>query len=141
MVANTHRLQLVGRGDHAPRLRVGRVVGERRRWQHTPDGGVRRALTQVDVDGFLALRGLRARHGMPEEVFVVPDLPLRHSTHKAAKPFFMDFRSPLLLELLAAQLRYYRRLVVSEMLPSTADCWLSDRRGRYSSELRVPLIA
>jgi hypothetical protein len=141
VTANTHRLELVGTGRHSPRLRVGRVIAQRESWLVTPNETLRRETAKAGLHAFAALRALRRRQGWPEEVFVRPQLPLRLTYHKDAKPIFVDFRSPLFCELLAGWIRAYPRLRISEMLPSSESCWLADTFGhRFGCELRMVAI-
>jgi hypothetical protein len=76
---------------------------------------------------------------MPRFVFVkVPVEP---------KPCFVDFDSPIYVEMLA---RYIRRAVagdaahniyVSEMMPDLSGAWLPDAAGeRYTSEIRLVML-
>jgi hypothetical protein len=59
-----------------------------------------------------------------------------------AKPMAADFRSIVLVNLFAKQIRQtkaagYAEYSVSEMLPDLDQLWLADQAGRrYSSELR-----
>jgi hypothetical protein len=137
VAGNTHRFEWVGTGAHSPRLRVGRVIVQRESWRIEPDQALCRAVAEVGPDALLALRALRHDRGWPEEVFVRPELPLRHTYHKDAKPILVDFRNPILLEVLSGWMRRYLRLRVSEMLPAPEHCWLTDGNGRYACELRM----
>jgi hypothetical protein len=137
MAFNTHRLELLGTGGHSPRLRVGGVVVQRESWLVECDAALDAAVKRVGPQALLALRRLRRRLGLPEEVFVRPVLPSRLAQHKDAKPVFIDFRNPFLLEILASTFRAYRRVRVTEALPATSDLWLRDADGRYSCELRT----
>jgi hypothetical protein len=135
--ANTHRFELLGTGEHAPRLRVGRAIVQRESWRLRPDDTLRRSVDQVGPEALIALRRLRAQRGWPEEVFVRPELPLRLTYYKDGKPICVDFRNPLLLEVFAGWVRKYLRLRVSEMLPRSSQCWLADSQGHYACELRM----
>lgn len=50
---------------------------------------------------------------------------------------FMDFRNPLLIEVLGKMVNRFRRIFVAEMLPGIEDCWLETREGHYSCEFRT----
>jgi hypothetical protein len=55
---------------------------------------------------------------------------------------FMDFRNPLLIEVLSKLASRFRRISISEMLPRIEDCWLEGARGgRYSCEFRTVVMA
>ena len=135
---NTHHCVLVGTGDHAPRLRVGNIVVQREIWMLDVDEHVRDACKKPGLGVTVALRAWRRAHGLPEQVVVHPWLPVRLVQHKDTKPFFVDFRSPLQLDVLASFIRKYRKLRVTEALPRLEDCWLGDAHGHYSFELRAP---
>jgi len=82
------------------------------------------------LGGGVAAWAFAAAHGRQRRVFA-----------KAAaepKPFYVDFDSPVLLDVLTRQLRRSQSVVISEMLPEPSSCWLRDATGhRYTSELRV----
>ena len=94
----------------------------------------------MGVEAIAALRRLRRTMGLPEECFVRPRLPLRMSKHKDAKPTFVDFRSPLSLEIFAGLIRHYGELSLSEMLPDSRSCWLSSGGEHHSFELRLQTL-
>ena len=59
------------------------------------------------------------------------------------KPFYVDFTSPIFVELLATATRRATRagadgqFSVTEMLPNTDEAWLADANGdRYAAEVR-----
>ena len=70
---------------------------------------------------------------MPRYVFAkVPEEP---------KPIFVDFASPLLVEMFAKIVRKASTLTVTEMLPTAEQCWVPDHAGNtYSSELRLVAV-
>ena len=137
LASNTHQLELIGANAHSPRLTVGRAVVQRRLWVLEPDDLLRAAMAQPPPGPMVALRRLRASLGMPEQVFVRPVLPIRSTYHKDAKPIFVDFRSPLLLELLEPLVDNFRKLHISEMLPALDQTALADADGHYTFELRL----
>jgi len=54
------------------------------------------------------------------------------------KPIYVDFGSPVQVEIFVSYLRAADELGLSEMLPGHDDLWLHDARGsRYTSELRL----
>jgi hypothetical protein len=135
--SSTHQLEFVGTGTHSPRLRVGRVIVQRENWLVSPDDALRTELRAGGARAALAVRRLRQQHGMPEQLFARPVLPIRGTYHLAAKPTFVDLRNPLLVEQFADILLDHRQVRVHEMLPRLEDCWLADARGHYSSEFRL----
>lgn len=137
---NTHQLLLLGSAPHSPRLKVGRVVVQRESWVVEPNATVRKACEEAGPRAFLALRALRRDHVLPEEAFAWPQLPMRMTVHKDAKPIHVDFRSPLAAEALSALVRRFVAFRFFEVLPGTGDCWLGDEKGHYSFELRLGTV-
>ena len=60
---------------------------------------------------------------------------------KDIKPVFMDFRNPLLMEVMSKMVLRFPQLSISEMLPRIQDCWLEGAGGHYSSEFRTVVMA
>jgi hypothetical protein len=54
---------------------------------------------------------------------------------------FMDFRNPLLIEVLSKMTSRFRRIAFSEMLPRLEHCWLEGPGGNYSCEFRTVIMA
>ena len=77
---------------------------------------------------------------MPRQVFVLAP--------PEEKPIYIDFASPVLVDLLARLLRNSAQSVpvagpvrITEMLPVPDDAWLPDAEGnRYTSELRLVCV-
>lgn len=138
---NTHRLELKGHADHSPRLQVGRVIVQRETWGLEPDTALRESVKEGGPRGFAALRHFRKQHGLPEQVFVRGYLPERMTLDKDIKPVFMDFRNPLLMEVMSKMILRFPRLSISEMLPRIQDCWLERAGAHYSSEFRTVVMA
>jgi len=87
-----------------------------------------------EFDQFQGARRLRLALGMPERVFV--------RTPEEPKPFFVDFSSPLLIQMWAGMARDGSGAVVSEMLPDLTEGWLTDASGNvYTAELRLAVVA
>jgi hypothetical protein len=118
---------------HWPRLTLGRVVLFRRRWVFGRDqepedrsaGGPR---------WFVNLQRWREGQGLPERVFV--------GSSRHGKPFFVNFKSPLMAELFRrflVSLDDEDRCVVSEMLPGPDELWLGDETDGYASEFLTQL--
>jgi hypothetical protein len=126
-------------GPHAPRITVGRSVLRRATWRFPAaevdfwrpgDRDRRRAAAAAwAVDA-----------GMPRQVFVLAP--------PEEKPVYIDFESPVLVDLLARMLRNSAEgaapgatVRITEMLPTPEDCWLPDAAGnRYTSELRIVCV-
>lgn len=139
---NTHRVELRGGRDHSPRMQVGRAIVQRETWTLQPDDELRKAAEKGGDTAFAAFRKFRKRYALPETFFVRGCLPHRLNFHKDVKPMFMDFRNPLLVEVLSKITTRFRRLSVTEMLPRMEDCWLEGPGGgHHSCEFRVVVMA
>jgi hypothetical protein len=138
---NTHRLELSGGREHSPRLEVGRAIVQRESWTIQPDDQLRQAASSGGYTSFAAFRKFRQEHQLPETVFVRGCLPNRLNLHKDVKPMFIDFRNPLLVDVLAKLAARFRRLMFTEMLPRAEDCWLEGPGGHYSCEFRTVVMA
>ena len=77
---------------------------------------------------------------MPRRVFVLAP--------PEEKPVYIDFESPVLVDVLARMLRNSAErsapgatVRITEMLPTPEDCWLPDAAGNcYTSELRLVCV-
>jgi hypothetical protein len=119
---------------HNPRITVDRLVVSRESWTFgAPDTAW--AFVKDEAARFAAARAWRARHGLPERVFVV--LPVER------KPIGVDFASLTLVNILAKEVRRTAEagaltFSATEMLPDLGEMWLPDRAGRrYASEFRL----
>jgi len=88
------------------------------------------------ADFFLELARWRDRHELPRHVFV--------HTATESKPFYVDFSSPVLTDLLRRAITAETAdgpvvLYVTEMLPRPEDLWVRDESGAYASEFLVQL--
>lgn len=125
-------------GDHLPRVTIDRLVVNRETWWFSaPD------LDFVDhrseARRFLEVRAWRDAHRLSRCVFVTSPLEI--------KPFFVDFDSPVYLNLFIKSMRAVRkaesvgRVKLTEMLPTAEQLWLTDADGkRYTSELRLVAV-
>jgi hypothetical protein len=123
------RFQIVPKLGHVPRVSVDRVVVAREQWRLEP-AAFEFAQQKTLERRFVAARRLVRAYRLPRFVFAkVPE---------ETKPVFVDFESPIFVELLARLLRKASALVLSEMLPAFDNLWLPDASGRrYTSELRI----
>jgi hypothetical protein len=111
-----------------PDLRIGDVIVQRARWRlDAPQDGPR-----TPEERFVAARRWRRHHGLPERVFVRAD--------NQRKPFYVDFRSPLLADLFWHWLDGARELVVEPMRPGPDGLWLAREGHRFCSELRLSAV-
>jgi Lantibiotic dehydratase, N terminus len=136
---SVNSFRILPRGAHLPRVAIDRLVVQREMW--------RIPLRETSLPGetseegrFLAARRMQHRYGLPRFVFARSEFE--------SKPFFVDFTSPVAVEILA---RACRRAVekggddveigISEMLPEPDQQWLPDAEGRrYTCELRLVAV-
>jgi hypothetical protein len=125
--------------SHTPRVVFDKLIVAREAWRFAPEE-MEFAEKDTSLDRFLAARRWRMDHGMPRWVFVkIPS---------EGKPIYLDFDSPIGVNILARRVRNRPRLsyvhsqiTVSEMSPSHGDHWLTDAQGnRYSGELRIVAV-
>ena len=91
-------------------------------------------------DRFLSARRWARAQGLPR--FVFAKVPVE------VKPFYVDFSSPVYVDILAKMVRrtvehnsVNANISFSEMVPDTAHTWLPDAEGQhYTSELRVVAV-
>jgi hypothetical protein len=121
---------------HVPRTQIDRLVIMRETWRF--DAASLPFATEADeATRFAMARRWKATEGIPNAVFV--------STGPDEKPIFVDFESPLAVNLLAKAIRRERSdsrtpslVQVSEMYPALDDLWLRDADGvAYTAELRL----
>jgi hypothetical protein len=128
--------KLAGTDGHTPRVSVDGLVLIRRTWRTTV-AATNLAEVSGERDRYLAVRRWAREVGLPQRVFV------RVSTE--IKPCFVDLTSPVYTRILCTLLRSARRtggddvaVMVTEMLPTPDQAWLTDSAGRrYCSELRL----
>ena len=133
--------ELLPQAPHRPRIAIDRLVIARESWRFdVRDIGFPQL--SDEAARFAAGRRWRTTTGMPDRVFVkVPG---------ENKPFFVDFRSAVSVNILAKSLRRLQAKATpakgvwaqfSEMLPSADQLWLTDAVGRrYTSELRTVAV-
>ncbi|MET7950183.1 lantibiotic dehydratase [Micromonospora sp. NPDC005324] len=127
--------KLLDPAPHTPRITIDRLVVARRTWRTTVgDSGL--AGVKGEAGRFLAVRRWRARLGLPEQVFV--------KLGTEVKPCYVDLTGPLHAQSLCAMVDAAARtgpdvaIVVTELLPTPDDSWVTDAEGRgYVNELRL----
>jgi hypothetical protein len=124
---------------YVPRITVDRLVLARETWTFTPSS---LAFTNEKTESgrFVAARRWFLGNDLPRHVYV--KLPTE------VKPFYVDFASPVCIEILATRVRRVMRaeagsadsacVTVSEMLPDQSHLWLADSNDkRFTSEFRI----
>jgi Lantibiotic dehydratase, N terminus len=120
---------------HRPRVRFDDLVVARECWSFDVSD-LEFFKPRNASERFLRARRWQSAEGLPPQVFV--------KTPGELKPFYVDFASPFLVDLLISSIRSAFDnesggvVRVTEMLPSVADTWLTDLTGnRYTSEIRL----
>jgi hypothetical protein len=122
-------------GAHTPRLRIGKVVVQRERWQVSRTDLFAGSYAG-DSPALLAdYRRAARRLGLPRYLFA------RAAGER--KPVFVDGHSWFLVQLLYHLFRDDvhgdREVVLTEMLPAPDQLWLAGPAGRFCAELRFTL--
>lgn len=117
---------------HRPRVTIDNFVLAREQWRFAPEE-VAFATAPRGLGQFAQARKWAREHGVPRWVFVkVPE---------ERKPMYVDFESPIYVEMLAKAARKASQVTVTEMLPTMEQLWLPDAQGqRYVCELRMVAV-
>jgi hypothetical protein len=123
---------LIAADTHTPRIVIDDLVIAREAWRVDPATLAWPKLEDA-CERFLEARRWAHALMMPRWVFV--------RTPEETKPSYVDFDSPMFVDLLAKNLRSATHAVLSEMLPDLAAAWLVDKgEQRYTSELRIVAV-
>lgn len=130
--------QPIADGPHQPRVSLDSLVLHRETWQVDP-ADLSWLLRTGPAERFRLVQPWRQRLGMPMRVF--------YRTQRGAKPCYLDFSSPALVEHFCRQVAAGRGdarsspVTVTEMLPDLDHVWLPDHRGEtYTSEFRMVCV-
>ncbi|HKG20273.1 MAG TPA: lantibiotic dehydratase, partial [Blastocatellia bacterium] len=140
----SNHFKMLPPGDYTPRVSIGRLIVNRETWRFSP-AEMPFASEKDEAFRFLeARRWARANH-IPRFAFV--------KSPAEDKPFYIDFQSPILINLLARVVTQSAErkadeedpantsIVVTEMLPTPDQAWLPDAGGNlYTSELRIVAV-
>ena len=121
---------------YLPRITIDNLVIQRETWSYLPSE-IPFAFGKNELDRFVEARRWLQDHDLPRHVFVKVAIE--------AKPFYVDFDSPIYVDIVAKTIRRclesnLKELPVrfSEMLPTHDGLWLIDAEGQhYTSELRM----
>ncbi|MFJ6215463.1 lantibiotic dehydratase [Streptomyces sp. NPDC092296] len=129
------RFTLKHDGEHSPRITIDSTVVARETWRLT-GAALDFADEKSEARRFVRARRWRDAQELPRYVFVVSPAEPR--------PFFVDFDSPVYVNILAKAARRLARkdpaarMTITEMLPTPEQAWLTDDQGEtYTSELRL----
>jgi hypothetical protein len=130
------RLRILPRLPHTPRVMIDRLVITRESWR-IPASDISFIHEKEESARFYQAHEWRKSLDLPRLVFArVPVEP---------KPVYVDFASPVYVELLCKMIRRVlasdhpeKQVELSEMLPAPEQNWLRDASGqKYTSELRI----
>ncbi|GAA2787176.1 lantibiotic dehydratase [Crossiella cryophila] len=131
--------RLVPEAPHTPRITVDTLVVTRETWRF-PAAEVTAAEERSEPRRFVRLRQWREANTLPRFVFV--------TSPAEPRPFYVDFDSPVYLNILAKAVRRLARkdpagqLTITEMLPTPDQAWLPDHnREPHTAELRFVAVA
>ena len=132
-------LKLLRPARHTPRVSFDRVIVCRETWRFTPQE-IDFAFEKDNQQRFLAARRWMRKHSLPRFVFVKTPIEI--------KPTYLDFESPILIELFAKSVLHSvdandstALISISEMIPNHEQIWLPDGQGnRYTSEFRIVAV-
>jgi hypothetical protein len=115
---------------HLPRLTYRGLVVQRETWNLPAADWL--SDSTLPHERFLHVWRLKEHYGMPDEVFV--------RVNSELKPFYVNFRSYFLVDLLLTHLRGETRVTFSERLPDRSSEWFSNDEGAYCCELRTNIV-
>jgi hypothetical protein len=126
------QFSLLPPAPHTPRITIDRLVLSRERWRFAPTECIF-AHRETAQERFLETRRWARQHGLPRQVFLrVPE---------ENKPTYVDFDSPIYVELFTKLVRNASQLSISELLPHLDELWLRDAAGAaYTSEIRMACV-
>jgi hypothetical protein len=135
----TNEFKMLPFARHTPRVEFDRLVACREAWHFRSDD-LTFASQQDEYARFIGARRWAREQQLPRFVFVRVPVEL--------KPFFVDFDSPVFVEILAKMVRRTidnspsdSLISITEMLPGLNQCWLRDAEGNgYTCELRMVAV-
>lgn len=133
------RFHILASDSHTPRVTIDRVTVCRETWRFVPTE-LAFAFEKDETARFLGARRFAREHGLPRFVFI--KVPIE------VKPFYVDFDSPIYVDILSKMIRRMKEkaregdlVSVTEMHPRADETWLPDADGqRYTSELRFVCV-
>ncbi|HEY6806348.1 MAG TPA: lantibiotic dehydratase [Pyrinomonadaceae bacterium] len=137
--STTSKFKLFASAPHTPRVTIDDMVVSRESWMFAVSE-MPFANEETDSQRFLEAARWAKQHGLPQYVFVKSPVEV--------KPFYVDFNSPVYVDIFAKVVRRTGAakgdetlIAVSEMLPAHEHAWLTDAEGRhYASEFRIVAV-
>ncbi|MCA1621649.1 MAG: lantibiotic dehydratase family protein [Acidobacteria bacterium] len=134
-----NKFKLLGSAGHTPRITIGDLIVARESWLYAPEE-FSFAYAKDDAERFTGARRWARERGIPRYVFAKSPVEI--------KPMYVDFDSPIYVDILAKVVRRTaefdideKLIAVSEMLPAHGGLWLADAAGeQYTSEFRIVAV-
>jgi hypothetical protein len=134
-----NQMKILPPRPHIPRITIDKLVIQREQWLFKAEE-MCFAQNSDEAERFLEARRWMHRHQLPRFMFA--------RVHVEVKPFYVDFDSPVYVEILAKMVRRALAsdqpdspVVMSEMLPTAEHLWLPDNAGqKYTSEFRIVVV-
>ncbi|HWM91451.1 MAG TPA: lantibiotic dehydratase [Thermoanaerobaculia bacterium] len=121
-----------------PRLAIDNVIVRRRRWV----AGVEELRGQIEglspARCFAAVERWRRARGIPDQVFL--SRPAGKGTIRD-KPLFVDFTSPVFVELFRGRVEENQEIAMEEVLPAATEGVPDESGGRWAIELQLDEMA
>lgn len=114
------------------RLRYNNIIFKRYSWSIATDNLPKFKRPGESLDSYLDWQKWAKENKMPRYVFV--------KSPSETKPFYVDFKNPLAIDLLSSLDNRSEILRFSEMKPSPEELWLEDERGKYCCEFRTSVL-
>ena len=133
LIAEAHsQFSPTGKSAYTPRMSIDGLVLGRETWTLQPESYSFVNITDT-LERFVAARAWARELGLPRRIFLkVP---------QEIKPYFIDFDSPIFVDVAAKALRTAPTATISEMCPDVGDLWLEDETHQhYTNELRMVMI-
>ena len=135
-VASFDFMRVFNSAGYSPRITIDRLVVARESWRF-PAQSLDFIHEEDEHLRYLQARRWMHQHNLPRFVFF--KVPVE------VKPFYLDFESPIYVEILVKMIRRVlasdkaeEPVLVSEMVPGHGELWLPDAKGNiYTSELRL----
>ena len=133
------KFKIFSGAPHTPRISIDRLVIQRESWVRTP-AQMGFAFEKQASQRYLEAKRWQRSEGMPTHIFA--------KSWIERKPFYVDFDSPIFVDILCKVVRRTldrrgpeAKISFSEMLPGPDELWLTDAgANRFASELRMVAV-
>ena len=129
-------MKALNSGGHTPRITIDRLIVGRESWRF-PARSLQFIHEENEQVRYLMVRRWMQQHNLPRFAFFKVSVEV--------KPFYLDFASPMYVEILVKMIRRAlaggqeeESVFFSEMVPGHGESWLPDIKGNlYTSEIRL----